>query len=235
MYLYDFIKKISLLGATEIPGKIMYEPETLIYDYVDRKTAAKYIKKLPEKGEYFQIYAKMEDLTELYCKDVTEQMKYLKKIDSVDYLIPKESVGVDPGSAVYEAIWLFDLLSALSDSKLFAISGGFPHLMAVYKDNMYDSHPLLEYYENVPLNLTIFKAQVKFFFSKYIESAFSKEELQTTGEDMFSLIMEKELAEYDKGSGWKMKKSGGEKNQEFENFIQQLGVLIDSDIEDSKE
>lgn len=229
MYLYEFIKSISLLGADEVPPKIKNEPETLIYDCVDRKTAEKYINKLPEKGEYFQLYAKIGDLNKLFYKDVTAQVKYLKKLESVDYLIPKESLDIELGTAVYEAIWLFDLLSALSEDKFFAVSGGFPHLMAAYIDNMYDSHPLLGYYENVPLNLRIFKAQVKFFFSKYIENVFPKKDLQTIDEDTFSFIMKRELEEYDKSSGWKTKKLGAKRNQEFENFIQQLGVLIDSE------
>ena len=49
-------------------------------------------------------------------------------------------------------------------------------------------------------------------------------------EDTFSSIMETELVEYGKSNGWKTKKLRAKRNREFENFIQQLEVIVDSDI-----
>ena len=89
MYLYDFLQKLAPLRAAQIPEMESLRPNEVAYAWGDRKTAEKYTKDLPEKGEYFLLYAKKEALLTLYSRDVTPQAKYLDSLKT-ELLVPQE-------------------------------------------------------------------------------------------------------------------------------------------------
>ena len=139
MYLYDFLQKLAPLRAAQIPAMESLRPNEVAYAWGDRKTAEKYTKDLPEKGEYFLLYAKKEALLTLYSRDVTPQAKYLDSLKT-ELLVPQEDGDSDLlEAALFEAAYLFDLLKTLEIPELFAPLGGFPELEAVYSQRIKES------------------------------------------------------------------------------------------------
>lgn len=230
MYLYDFLQKLAPLRAAQIPAMESLRPNEVAYAWGDRKTAEKYTKDLPEKGEYFLLYAKKEALLTLYSRDVTPQAKYLDSLKT-ELLVPQEDGDSDLlEAALFEAAYLFDLLKTLEIPELFAPLGGFPELEAVYSGNELKKAemPVLANLENNPLNLEIFVAQTKYFFAKYIESRFCEYGLIPADEGVqrdFDDLVRQQLEKM-RGGCWKSKNFTGIENLEFDYFVQQLELLI---------
>ena len=198
MYLYDFLQKLAPLRAAQIPAMESLRPNEVAYAWGDRKTAEEYTKDLPEKGEYFLLYAKKEALLTLYSRDVTPQAKYLDSLKT-ELPIPQEDGDSDLLEAVYSG-------NELKKAEM----------------------PVLANLENNPLNLEIFVAQTKYFFAKYIESRFCEYGLIPADEGVqrdFDDLVRQQLEKM-RGGCWKSKNFTGIENLEFDYFVQQLELLI---------
>ena len=231
MYLYNFLQKLAPLGAAQVPETVALRSNELVYAWGDRKAVEKYAKDLPEKGEYFLLYAKKEDPLTLFYRDVTPQVKYLDSLKT-EMLVPLEDEDCDLlEAALFEAAYLFDLLKALEVPELFAPLGGFPELEAAYSGNELKKveMPVLVSLESNPLNLEIFMAQTKFFFAQYIRSRFCEYGLVPADERVlkdFDDLVRRQLEKSRGGNCWKSRNFTGIENLEFDCFVQQLELLI---------
>ena len=206
-------------------------PDELVYAWGDRSLAEQYLKNLPEKGEYFLLYAQKEDPLTLFCRDVTPQVKYLHSLKT-ELLVPLEDNDCELlEAALFEAAYLFDLLKALEVPDLFAPLGGFPELEAAYSGNELKKAemPVLVSLESNPLNLEIFMAQTRFFFARYMESRFCEYGLVPADEGIlkdFEDLVGRQLEKMRGGNCWKSRNFTGIENTEFDWFVQQLEILI---------
>lgn len=231
LYLYDFLQKLTPLSAAQIPEIMGLAPDELVYAWGDRSLAEQYLKNLPEKGEYFLLYAQKEDPLTLFCRDVTPQVKYLHSLKT-ELLVPLEDNDCELlEAALFEAAYLFDLLKALEVPELFAPLGGFPELEAAYSGNELKKAemPVLVSLESNPLNLEIFMAQTRFFFARYMESRFCEYGLVPADEGIlkdFEDLVGRQLEKMRGGNCWKSRNFTGIENTEFDWFVQQLEILI---------
>ena len=229
-YLYDFMQSIAPLREENVPPDLIYERGTLIYGYTDRATAEKYVKDLPPEGEYFQLYASISEPDKLFFTDVTQQVMYMNSIRVDDFAVAKVRCGrIRFYAAVFEAIVLFDLLDALSNRKLFAVAGGITYLSAVFASNSAEDLPVFIECGVNPLDIDIFIAQVRFFFAKYFECAFSYAETQTlkeAGYGDFDDMLCTQIQRYKHYMGWRVESATGIENKTFNLFALQLETLI---------
>ena len=231
MYLYDFLRQLKPLSASQVPKSIVMEPDEIAYSYVDRKTAQKYIKDLPPQGEYFMLYASKKSLLNLQFLDVTTQVEYMNSLKT-----PIKVPGEDHeysllAAALFEAVYLFDLLQTIGQPDVFAPLGGYEELRAVYWDNNRKKAmtPVLSLFEETPLNMRIFAAQTRYFFAKYIECRFPEYALAEVPDDVitdFEDLITEQITKIGDGNCWKSKQYTGIENMEFDGFTQKLELML---------
>ena len=231
MYLYRFLLEIAPLSVKEVPDPVKLRGKNFIYDCVERSLAEKYCS-VPAKGEYFLLYASVENSTKLLCKDVTLQMRYLDKIRVKSFpVLPEEHELIRLNAAIFEAMYLFRQLQVLNLPYIFAPWGDFEAFRAVYSDNSLKNGkiPVLARFGGISLNLEIFVAQTKFFFAKYFSCAFAGNKTVPANEEILSVfddLVYQELMKLGDGCCRKVKNFTDVDNPDFDDFIQQLELTF---------
>lgn len=229
-YLYDFIRSIAPLRGDNVPPRLDCVPNTLVYGYADRETASAYLQELPEEGEYFQLYAPLDDPDKLLYTDVSAQVAYLHSITVEEFTVPKIRRGRGMFYAtIVEGIILFDLLDVLSNRKFFGVVGGLAYLSAFFEHDTIEEEPIIVENVNNPMNIDIFIAQVRFFFAKYFVCAFAHiptQGLKEAGFGKFEDMLSAQIFRYKGYLTRNVKLITGEANKAFQLFVMQLEAMI---------
>ena len=237
MYLYDFLKEIEPLRKSSVPPEISPEVtkpdnrEIVVSPYCDRSLAEKYISDLPESGEYFQLFFSLSSPDKIAFRDVTAHVNYLNRLKLKSIIIPAPRDTVTPffsgaEQSCYEAAYLFDcLVSDLSD---YGVNTNAKLGDIFSEDNVdFKSQPILAKFGNNPLNFEICKAQIIYFFAKYVScKAVGEQMTKSVSEDAFLEIMENGIDEYqEKGKDSDCFDNILSDNQELYSFLSQITVI----------
>lgn len=236
-YLYDFMQAIAPLQGENVPPELGRERDMLSYGYTNRTAASAYIQDLPGEGEYFQLCSRVDTPQQLICTDVTAQVAYMERIAVEDFTVPGGKGGGSRAqlyAAIFEGVVLFDLLSTLENEHLFSVSGGIPRMREVFAKDPVTEQPNYGEHSSNPLDVAVFTAQVRFFFAKYLECAFSHIETQSlkgSGFGIFEDILNTQIFRHENESfiGWRSDVMTGVKNIPFNLFTMQLQAMIEND------
>ena len=201
MYLYDFLKEIEPLRTQKPPKEIIPStPDEIVFEsFVDRKTAEKHTDKLPAKGDYFQSFVSLSDPTNITFRDVSSHVSYMNKFTLETCKFPVDNDDMlslaEVKQSCYEATVLLYYLAPVSNYNMNTKVNSFE----VFSENdIKEERPIIEYYENNPLNLLIYETQIIFFFAKYVESKFKGEKMANVYENEFISVMKDGMTEYRK-------------------------------------
>ena len=235
MYFMDFINSITLLQAQAPPIIPKVEKENVIYSGYEKseKLEPGLRKMLPEKSEMAMVYIVLPELKKGVL-DITDVNRYLQELTANSVVSERfDQISASEATAiVYEAIWLFDILSELPNNKSFIceIRGGLQQLRALCTKNAdEDSAPILDYFSSL-LDRDIFWAQCMYFIVQYINVRARNTAISTENNiprDLNEMIV-KQIELYSAHysyMGWKSKIVTGIDNTEFDDFIQQLASL----------
>ena len=236
-YLYDFMQAIAPLQGENVPPELGREQDMLSYGYTNRAAASAYIQDLPGEGEYFQLCSRVDTPQQLICTDVTAQVAYMERIAVEDFTVPGGKGGGSRAqlyAAIFEGVVLFDLLSTLGNEHMLSVSGGISRMREVFAKGPEKEQPNYGEHSSNPLDIAVFTAQVRFFFAKYLECAFSHIETQSlrgAGFGIFDDILNTQIFRYENENfiGWRSDVITGMKNIPFNLFAMQLQAMIEKD------